>query len=43
MPTDPEQDPRRLAAVEAAWNMFDLMPGGGGADWGEQLECDCCH
>jgi len=42
-PTDPEQDPRHLGTVEPAWNMFDLMPGGRGADWDEQLQYDCCH
>ena len=36
-PTDPGQDPRHVATIEPAWNLFDLTPEGRGADWDEQL------
>jgi predicted dithiol-disulfide oxidoreductase (DUF899 family) len=41
-PNDPGQDTRHVGTVELAWNLFDLMPGGRGADWLEQLDYDCC-
>lgn len=37
-PTDPHQDPRHLGTLDLSWNVFDLMPGGRGADWDEQLD-----
>jgi predicted dithiol-disulfide oxidoreductase (DUF899 family) len=40
-PTDPGQDPRHLGTLEPAWNLFDLMPDGRGADWDEQLDYGC--
>jgi predicted dithiol-disulfide oxidoreductase (DUF899 family) len=36
-PTEPGQDPRHLGTIEPVWNIFDLTPGGRGADWDEQL------
>jgi predicted dithiol-disulfide oxidoreductase (DUF899 family) len=42
-PADPNQDPRHLGTIEPAWNLFDLMPAGRGADWEEQLDYACCR
>jgi predicted dithiol-disulfide oxidoreductase (DUF899 family) len=42
-PTEPDQDPRHLGTLEPAWNLFDLLPSGRGADWDEQLDYACCH
>ena len=36
-PTEPGQDPRHVGTIEPVWNVFDLTPGGRGADWDEQL------
>jgi predicted dithiol-disulfide oxidoreductase (DUF899 family) len=41
-PAEPDQDPRHIGTVEMAWNLFDLMPTGRGADWDELLDYDCC-
>ena len=41
--TDADQDPRHLGTVESFWNIFDLMPGGRGDQWNEQLHYDCCR
>jgi predicted dithiol-disulfide oxidoreductase (DUF899 family) len=41
-PSDPGQDPRHMGTLEFSWNLFDLMPGGRGADWNEQLDYSCC-
>jgi predicted dithiol-disulfide oxidoreductase (DUF899 family) len=40
-PTEPGQDPRHVGTIEPVWNLFDLTPGGRGADWDEQLSY--CH
>ena len=37
-PTERDQHPRHLGTIESCWNLFDLLPGGRGADWEEQLE-----
>ena len=36
-PPEPSQDPRHVGTIEPVWNIFDLTPGGRGADWDEQL------
>jgi predicted dithiol-disulfide oxidoreductase (DUF899 family) len=36
-PAEPGQDPRHVGTIEPVWNLFDLTPGGRGADWDEQL------
>ena len=39
---EPGQDPRHIGTLEVSWNLFDLLPGGRGADWDEQFAYDCC-
>ena len=39
--TEPGQDSRHLGTIESFWNLFDLMPGGRGAEWEEQLDYRC--
>lgn len=41
--SDPGEDPRHVGTIEVAWNLFDLMPAGRGADWEEQLDYSCCE
>jgi predicted dithiol-disulfide oxidoreductase (DUF899 family) len=36
-PTDRDQEPRHVGALEPLWNLFDLTPEGRPADWHEQL------
>jgi predicted dithiol-disulfide oxidoreductase (DUF899 family) len=36
-PFDPGQGPRHVGTIEPIWNLYDLTPGGRGADWDEQL------
>ena len=40
--SDPGEDPRHVGTIEVAWNLFDLLPGGRGAGWEEQLDYGCC-
>ena len=39
---DPDQDPRAQGTIEPFWNMLDLMPGGRGTLFEEQLQYSCC-
>jgi predicted dithiol-disulfide oxidoreductase (DUF899 family) len=32
-PFDPGQGPRHVGTIEPIWNLYDLTPGGRGADW----------
>lgn len=36
-PTERGQDSRHVGTIEPLWNLFDLTPGGRGANWEEQL------
>lgn len=40
---DPGQDPRAQGTIEPFWNMLDLMPGGRGTLFEEQLQYPCCE
>lgn len=36
-PTEPEQDPRHVDAIDPQWNLFDFTPEGRGTDWYPEL------